>query len=328
VERLVGKYFPYGQERPSATTDGKEKFATYFRDSETGLDYANQRYHQPGMGRFMTPDPLGAASSKNPSSWNQYAYTGGDPVNRVDPSGQDWFDLEIAGYPTDSCYGLAPFAWMNPFGYQQQCGDPGWWGGGSVFIGVLLAGGGGGGGGGGATPPPPPTCGDIVGSLSSSATTIVERLMNENSWGIVGDVPSVYTEDLWIMSAIYNRVSTPGFNHPRDSSNQPVADTVANQALYANGPGRPTSMTQGIALYNSALTSAYGSSRCDDLQYAINAMNAVVPNGTPVNSQVLSWFGVYGGNKPPGFYPAPLTQINQTQFFGFFNYPVTRPRPR
>ena len=53
----IGKYFPYGQERPSATTDGKEKFATYFRDSETGLDYADQRYHQPGMGRFMTPDP-------------------------------------------------------------------------------------------------------------------------------------------------------------------------------------------------------------------------------------------------------------------------------
>jgi len=42
----VGTYFPYGQERPSATTDGKEKFATYFRDSETGLDYANNRHHQ------------------------------------------------------------------------------------------------------------------------------------------------------------------------------------------------------------------------------------------------------------------------------------------
>ena len=52
----VGKYFPFGQERPSATTDGKEKFATYFRDSETGLDYADQRYERPGMGRFMTPD--------------------------------------------------------------------------------------------------------------------------------------------------------------------------------------------------------------------------------------------------------------------------------
>ncbi len=44
--RLDGKYYPYGQERPSATTNGSEKFATYFRDAETGLDYADQRYFQ------------------------------------------------------------------------------------------------------------------------------------------------------------------------------------------------------------------------------------------------------------------------------------------
>jgi len=29
-----------------------EKFTGYYRDSETGLDYAQNRYHQPGMGRF------------------------------------------------------------------------------------------------------------------------------------------------------------------------------------------------------------------------------------------------------------------------------------
>jgi RHS repeat-associated protein len=88
VERLVGKYFPYGQERPSATQDGKEKFATYFRDAETGLDYANNRYHQPGMGRFMTPDPyMASGGPSDPGSWNRYAYTRGDPVNRVDPGG-------------------------------------------------------------------------------------------------------------------------------------------------------------------------------------------------------------------------------------------------
>jgi len=86
----IGKYFPYGQERPSPTTDGKEKFATYFRDSETGLDYANNRYHQPGMGRFLTPDPSHTANPKDPNSWNQYAYAGGDPVNNADPKGLDW----------------------------------------------------------------------------------------------------------------------------------------------------------------------------------------------------------------------------------------------
>jgi RHS repeat-associated protein len=87
IKAVNGKYFPYGQERPSATTDGKEKFATYFRDSETGLDYANARYHQPGMGRFMTADSAPSAGAGDPGSWNRYAYTRGDPVNRADPGG-------------------------------------------------------------------------------------------------------------------------------------------------------------------------------------------------------------------------------------------------
>ena len=52
----IGKFYPYGQEKPSATANDTEKFTGYFRDSATGLDYADQRYHQAGVGRFMTPD--------------------------------------------------------------------------------------------------------------------------------------------------------------------------------------------------------------------------------------------------------------------------------
>jgi RHS repeat-associated protein len=88
----IGKYYPWGQEKPSATTNGTEKFTGYFRDAETGNDYAKNRYHQPGMGRFMTPDPYMAAAGgkqdpRNPGSWNQYAYVQGDPVNYVDSEG-------------------------------------------------------------------------------------------------------------------------------------------------------------------------------------------------------------------------------------------------
>jgi RHS repeat-associated protein len=88
----IGKFYPYGQEKPSATTNGTEKFTGYFRDSETGFDYADQRYHNPGTGRFLTPDPYVAMSSNasnpsDPGSWNRYAYTRGDPVNRIDPGG-------------------------------------------------------------------------------------------------------------------------------------------------------------------------------------------------------------------------------------------------
>jgi hypothetical protein len=40
------------------------------------------------MGGFWSPDTSGAASLKNPRSWNRYGYAGGDPVNFRDPSGQ------------------------------------------------------------------------------------------------------------------------------------------------------------------------------------------------------------------------------------------------
>jgi hypothetical protein len=41
------------------------------------------------MGRFWTVDPGGvkAADPRNPTSWNRYAYTLGDPINMFDPTG-------------------------------------------------------------------------------------------------------------------------------------------------------------------------------------------------------------------------------------------------
>jgi RHS repeat-associated protein len=73
----------------------------YFRDAESGNDYADQRYASPGFGRFITPDRgTGGARPSNPGSWNKYAYVGGDPVNRVDPGGTD--ECEVAG--AQDCY--------------------------------------------------------------------------------------------------------------------------------------------------------------------------------------------------------------------------------
>jgi len=102
-------FYPYGVERPSATANDKEKFTGYFRDASTGLDYADQRYHQPGVGRFMTPDPNGgSAQGADPGSLNRYAYTRGDPVNRVDPKG---LDDDFPGYYCgDFCDFADPFS--------------------------------------------------------------------------------------------------------------------------------------------------------------------------------------------------------------------------
>ena len=58
------------------------------RDSYTGLDYADQRFYASTYGRFNTPDPYSASGGPgDPSSWNRYSYTRGDPVNRIDRSG-------------------------------------------------------------------------------------------------------------------------------------------------------------------------------------------------------------------------------------------------
>jgi RHS repeat-associated protein len=84
----VGKFYPYGQEKPSATTNGTEKFTGYFRDAETGNDYAINRYPSPGAGRFLSVDPSDSSfDPNNPVSWNRYGYALGDPVNNEDPLG-------------------------------------------------------------------------------------------------------------------------------------------------------------------------------------------------------------------------------------------------
>ncbi len=87
----VGKYYPYGEERNSPQLPNDQvKFATYTRDSGTGLDYADQRYYASVLGRFMTPDPSrSSAGPGEPGSWNRYSYTRGDPTNRFDPRGME-----------------------------------------------------------------------------------------------------------------------------------------------------------------------------------------------------------------------------------------------
>ena len=47
----------------------------------------------------------------DPGSWNRFAYAGGDPVNRSDPSGMDWI-------PTVD-------GWCSTLDYYGGCYDPG-----------------------------------------------------------------------------------------------------------------------------------------------------------------------------------------------------------
>ncbi|HEX2715232.1 MAG TPA: RHS repeat-associated core domain-containing protein, partial [Candidatus Acidoferrales bacterium] len=79
-------HYPYGESWYAQSTTTKWLFASYERDSESGNDYAVQRYYANRLGRFMIPDPLMGAASE-PQSLNRYSYVADDPINRVDPRG-------------------------------------------------------------------------------------------------------------------------------------------------------------------------------------------------------------------------------------------------
>jgi RHS repeat-associated protein len=93
-------YSPFGRLLETATrtlpchqtpNHALQQFAGKERDAETGLDYFGARYFSAAMGRFTTPDPDGAGTYPHlPQTWNAYAYTGNNPLNRIDPDGRDW----------------------------------------------------------------------------------------------------------------------------------------------------------------------------------------------------------------------------------------------
>jgi RHS repeat-associated protein len=84
-------YLPFGERVMSRgnfgdTGQNTDKWATYERDKETGLDFAQARYYSPMQGRFTSPDSIGGLAI-NPQSLNLYGYVTNNPLRYVDPTG-------------------------------------------------------------------------------------------------------------------------------------------------------------------------------------------------------------------------------------------------
>ena len=83
VEVWSARFSTWGEllERGAVAVDCPVRFNGQWCDEESGLHYNRFRYYDPGLGRFVSPDPLGLESSLN-----SYTY-GPNPSGWIDPLG-------------------------------------------------------------------------------------------------------------------------------------------------------------------------------------------------------------------------------------------------
>jgi RHS repeat-associated protein len=80
------EYEPYGQVLAGGYAD-RPGFTGHVADAQTGMNYMQQRYYDPAIGRFLSVDPVTALS--NPvGMFNRYDYAADNPYKFKDPDGR------------------------------------------------------------------------------------------------------------------------------------------------------------------------------------------------------------------------------------------------
>ncbi|MCC8174771.1 MAG: RHS repeat-associated core domain-containing protein [Odoribacter sp.] len=88
LEESYMNYDAYGNQWQGDTPDPFGYCGEYY-DEESGLIYLRNRYYESETGRFITEDP-----AQDGTNW--YSYCAGNPVNCVDPIGQNWITDKIS----------------------------------------------------------------------------------------------------------------------------------------------------------------------------------------------------------------------------------------
>ncbi len=103
-KETVHEYSPYGHDLSvggAKDHDGVYGFTGHEDDGATGLTYMRARYYDADAARFNRPDPARDFDPYLPSTVNLYQYARANPVNLVDPDGQQskstTIDLEEYG---------------------------------------------------------------------------------------------------------------------------------------------------------------------------------------------------------------------------------------
>ena len=120
----INAYDEYGI--PGANNLGRFQYTGQTWFPELALYNYKARFYDPALGRFLQPDPVGYDDGMN-----MYAYVGGDPVNRRDPTGLQQDCVAMRTYYTEYYphSGQVVRTWSAPaapvcIGSSDQ-GDPG-----------------------------------------------------------------------------------------------------------------------------------------------------------------------------------------------------------
>ncbi|MBS0499021.1 MAG: RHS repeat-associated core domain-containing protein, partial [Proteobacteria bacterium] len=101
-------YTPYGEPGDGKYVQGPG-YTGHVTDAATHLTYAQQRYYDPVMGRFLSTDPVQADDKGG--DFNRYWYANNNPYRFTDPDGrdpqeQDIFHVVGKAIATDVAYGV------------------------------------------------------------------------------------------------------------------------------------------------------------------------------------------------------------------------------
>src|SRR6202022_3726804 len=89
-------YGPYGANHyTTGTVPTSIGFTGQRADSVTGLDYYVARYYDPVVGQFLSADSV----EGNARGMDPYAYVGGNPETRIDPTGHKFTQADGGGAP-------------------------------------------------------------------------------------------------------------------------------------------------------------------------------------------------------------------------------------
>ncbi len=114
-------YYPFGLSTGEATNyiadaclENKYLYNGKELDDDLGVGWYDYgaRFYDPQLGRFHTIDKL----SEKYYPWSPFVYVGNNPIKRVDPNGNDWWDVvngSVRGV-TDNLAGLNTRASYNP----------------------------------------------------------------------------------------------------------------------------------------------------------------------------------------------------------------------